>query len=76
MEEHKMKYVNPEYVSILAVSEDVITLSVNKVKVELPEGTNYTQTKDVYYNVNEDGSLGEVEKIGTTISANLGALGI
>ena len=71
-----MKYVNPEYVSILAVSEDVITLSVNKVKVELPEGTNYTQTKDVYYNVNEDGSLGEVEKIGTTISANLGALGI
>ena len=71
MEEQKMKYVNPEYVSILAVSEDVITLSIDKVNVELPEGTNYTQTKDVYYN--EDG---DVEKVGTTISANLGALGI
>ena len=31
-----MKYVNPEYVSILAVSEDVITLSIDKVNVVLP----------------------------------------
>lgn len=60
-----MKYVNPEYVTILAVSEDVITLSVDKVKVELPEGTNYEQTRDVYYN-----DEGEAVKVGTTISAN------
>jgi hypothetical protein len=71
MEELKMKYVNPEYVSILAVSEDVITLSLDKVQVDVPEGANYTQTKDVWYN--EDG---EAVKVGTTISANLGALGI
>lgn len=71
-----MKYVNPEYVSILAVSEDLITVSVDRIDVT-PEGvTTYTQTKDVYYTENEDGTLGEVEKVGTTISANLGALGI
>ena len=70
-----MKYVNPEYVSILAVSEDLITASVDRIDVT-PDGANYTQTKDVYYTENADGTLGEVEKVGTTISANLGALGI
>ena len=69
MEEQKMKYVNPEYVSILAASEDVVTVSV--VDVTPPEATNYTQTKETTY-----GEDGTVQSVTTIISANLNSLGI
>ncbi len=67
-----MKYVNPEYVSILASSVDVITTSVWSENISFTEPKNYTQTKD--YHVNTE--TGEVEKISTTISADLSSLGL
>ena len=67
-----MKYVNPEYVSILAESADVITLSIVSVPVVFEEKKNYTQTKD--YHVNTE--TGDIEQVGTTISATLDALGL
>ena len=66
-----MKYVNPEYVSIVVASNDVITSSMDVVKVTLPEGTKYTQEDTIYYNENK-----VVEKKETTIYLGLDALGI
>ena len=71
-----MKYVNPEYVSIVVASNDVITSSMNIVKVTLPEGTKYTQEDKVYYASTEDRVAGVVEKKETTIYLGLDALGI
>ena len=65
-----MKYVNPEYVSIQVESNDVITTStwtspaVNK--------GNYSQS--VTYEVDKE--AGTVTPVSTTISADLGALGL
>ena len=73
MEDKEMKYVNPEYVSIVAVSEDIITSSMDRVTVALPEGTKYTQTEDIYYS---NTATGEIEKKETTIYLGLDALGI
>ena len=67
-----MKYVNPEYVSITVVSRDIITTSMDTVKVALPEGTKYTQEEHLYYNK----ETLEVEKKETTIYLGLDALGI
>ena len=69
-----MKYVNPEYVSILVESEDVITASIWSVVIPNKPGEekNYVQTKD--YHVNTE--TGEVEKVSTTIMAGLDALGL
>ena len=68
-----MKYVNPEYVSILAESADVITLSIVSELIDFGDKqVNYTQTKD--YHVNTE--TGEIEQVGTTISATLDALGL
>ena len=72
MEEYEMKYVNPEYVSIIAVSEDVLTASMDIVQVKLPQGTKYTQEEKVYYNDDKT----EIEKKETTIYLGLDALGI
>lgn len=65
-----MKYVNPEYVSIIVASEDVITTSMDRVVVKQTE--HLTQYEDVYYNTDDM----SVEKKETTIILGLGALGI